>query len=203
MNRRTIFIIAGALVFLCICSFAVLVAVGFLAEREQQQFAEFEPLKSICHSAEDNAGSPDATLYDPASALSPIIVLHQEDDDFSYRNGRYADTWRPDSLAAAQLVACVSEEQTETLQTCDYFDTDLSGNLVCEASYVERRQYSRTELLYSANGGKLIAKENLAGTVPDPCGDEVFFDEDGEIIYEDGTAVSDDDVANWLLSFFE
>ena len=204
MNRRSLALIFGAIVlFFCLGSFALTAVIAVNAERaEEARAAAFAPLIAICEQG-GGAGAPAAASYDSAALLSPTLVVHQGGSSWNIYNEDYPEAWNPSVVAEAQLVACVQGQDAQIIESCDYYETDVAGNPTSDASFVERRQYERTVLLYSAVTGELVAKERILGSIPAECGDEVFFEADGQVIYENGSTVGVSSVSAWLAPHVE
>ena len=154
-------------------------------------------LSSVC----GGQGVPEAAPYSSELPISPIVLLKLEGPDA--RHGvnfpisyLVPQPWWPDSLAQAELVACLFDEEI-LLQRCEY-EGENAGSPFNVA--LERFRRDRTLTLHEARTGERLASHFFGGSAPQGCPDE-FLGVGEAVLQFTGDTASVADLMDWLRPF--
>lgn len=113
-------------------------------------------LQGVCEPA--YAGDPLAPAFDPNEAGPHGLVFIAEDGSAHALNNTIPENWRPKSLSAVELVACVSDVETQSVEACEYLGTSVT---------VDRRQrFVDIRVIPVRSGGATVTTVH-GGLAPD------------------------------------
>ncbi|MCA9958255.1 MAG: hypothetical protein R3E31_01695 [Chloroflexota bacterium] len=197
MNRKVLLVVAG-LVGLCVVAFAIMIISGLRQDAELEANAEalrtlYDPVKPVCA----GSGAAETAVYSDSAGVHPIAALLSSGVDTWYvRASDLPESWRPQTTADIQLVACMVNDSV-LLESCSYTIEDGSTGTV------ERRQSRTTITLHAAQTGAVLDSTELLGSLPQECADEESFLE-GQLTktLSGGLVVNEEKVA-WLQPYVE
>jgi hypothetical protein len=155
-----------------------LVVAGCSNRQAQVQAA----LAGVC----SGRGVPDAAAY-AGGGVHPVVVLTSSGEPHDWSDD-LAETWYPQSVQAAQLVACVEEEQERSIEVCPYNGPDIT-----------RYRYEVAIRLVEARTGVEVASTVLRGNDPRECRQT----EDYDLTRLAGDHISYSAAADWLRAHVE
>ena len=155
-----------------------LVVAGCSNRQAQVQAA----LAGVC----SGRGVPDAAAY-AGGGVHPVVVLTSSGEPHDWSDD-LAETWYPQSVQAAQLVACVEEEQERSIEVCPYNGPDIT-----------RYRYEVSLRLVEARTGVEVASTVLRGNDPRECRQT----EDYDLTRLAGDHISYSAAADWLRAHVE
>jgi sugar lactone lactonase YvrE len=110
-----------------------------------------------------NAGVATAAEYNPADDVHPLRIYSQGSIKHAW-NTLLPHTWIPQSVGDTQLVACVSDDYEEVIQTCNY---NPSGTF-------RRYQHFVDITMMAAQTGEILATFQTGGSAPENCPQVIF-----------------------------
>lgn len=119
-----------------------------------------EKVKSVC----EGIGVADAVPYNSEETrLHPVIILSSSGDLHNWQFSLPKE-WHPSSVNDVELVLCVGEEESYTIETCNY-----EKNIT-----VLREKYRINLRLLEARTAKEVGKRELNGTPPKSCPPKIW-----------------------------
>ena len=127
----------------------------------------------------------EAPAYNAVSGLHPILLINDTGGRHAW--DRQMGQWGAGAnLASAQLVACLSPEQSVEIQTCSYYGPSIV-----------RYAYQIDVRLIAAQSGQVIATTALRGNDPRECRNQEPYN----LVRLDGSRVSFDQLRTWLQPY--
>lgn len=150
-------------------------------------------LEAVCN----GEGVPEAAAYPSTGDLHPIIYAKQTTVGFRANSFGYSTPtdWKPQTIADAELVACIVEDQVE-LQHCSYeVENGRKGTII-------RVQYKAAVTLRAAQSGDVVAADEFTGGIPEECPVTTQFKDTKLTRYLGGTRPNEA-IEEWLRTYVE
>jgi len=134
------------------------------AMADRKVAAERRAIQTGLRDACSGTGVGSAAAYDPKQAgVHPIVILDEGGKPHEWSGLLPAD-WYPSSVAEAELVVCLDDEQQTVVEKCIYVD-EFWGT----GERVPRLRYSRSFLVILAQTGEKLYSDTLTGSAPPVC----------------------------------
>ncbi|RME88466.1 MAG: hypothetical protein D6770_06915 [Anaerolineae bacterium] len=171
---------------------------AWLDERERKaQYQARREMETRLEAVCESEGVAEAAAYPSARDLHPVLYVKQTTVGFraNFSGYRTPEGWGPQTLADAELVACIVEDQVE-LQRCSYtLEDGRKGTII-------RVQYQTAVTLRAAQTGEVIAANEFTGGIPRECSDQETF-KDNKLTRSLGGTRPDEAIAEWLRTYVE
>ncbi len=141
-------------------------------------------LREVC----SGKGAQEAAMYQTSSSFHPVTVYRLDDGHFLNVDGTMPREWRPGSVTACELVACVGEQKEVLVQTCHY-----TGGF--EST---RYQYQTSVVLRAARTAEVVAEHTFAGSEPSECPVSITKGSPFNVRTRVGREVDFSDITAWL-----
>lgn len=100
-----------------------------------------------------------AHRYDPESTFHTLVILDSVGNPNNFTNTAFNNKWEPTAIRFADLVACVSDEEKEIIETCQYEEGE-------EISRIARIREVRVIV---AQTGEILYQDKLYYQLPREC----------------------------------
>jgi len=163
--------------------FPILGAAAFLmAGCSNPQAAVQSDLSGAC----SGQGVPEAAAYS-GGGVHPVVLLASSGESHAWSDD-LPEEWYPGAVEAAQLVACVGEEDEREIEVCLYNGPSIT-----------RFQYQVSLRLVEARTGAQVASTVLEGSMPRECRQS----EDYDLTRLEGNHVAVAAARDWMRAYVE
>jgi len=135
-------------------------------------------------------GIDGAAPFNEELGIHPIVLLSEGKKHIW--NDSLPPAWMPKAVSDTELVACIGEEYSELIETCEYSPTGLPP----PTAYFYRYSYRVEATVLTANTGNLINTITIYGSPPRDCPDTLSST---QTVY--GAHVSSEDASNALSDY--
>lgn len=161
---------------------------------EEQAAAGRRAVQTALKAACGGTGIEGAADYDPdAPGPHPVVILDEKGRPHEWSDLIPAE-WYPASVAGAELVVCVGDEDETKVDECQYVD-EFWGT----RERVPRLQLARSFSVVVAQTGETLSDETLSGAMPPSCPARMEGQAGTFKVRGEGPAYSDLEV--WLKPF--
>jgi len=158
----------------------LVLAAALLSGCSSQQARLEESLAVVCQ----GQAVAEAAAY-TGGGPHPIVLLSSSGGHHSW-SSQVDNTWLPESVSEAQLVACLGEQEERSIEVCQYNGPDIT-----------RYIYQVSVRIVAAQTGVTVATETIAGDRPRECRSS----EDYDLTRLEGSDVSYGDVQSWMSAY--
>jgi hypothetical protein len=158
----------------------LVLAGALLSGCSSQQARLEESLAVVCQ----GQAVSEAAVY-TGGGPHPIVLLSSSGGHHSW-SSQLDNTWLPESVSEAQLVACVGEQEERSIEVCHYNGPDIT-----------RYVYQVSVRIVAAQTGVTVATETFAGDRPRECRQT----EDYDLTRLEGSDVSYGDIRSWMSTY--
>lgn len=155
----------------------LVLAGALLSGCSSQQARLEESLAVVCQ----GQAVSEAAVY-TGGGPHPIVLLSSSGEHHSW-SSQVDDTWLPETVSEAQLVACVGEQEEQSIEVCHYNGPDIT-----------RYVYRVSVRIVAAQTGATVATEAFVGDPPRKCRQS----EDYDLTRLEGPDVSYEDISSWI-----